>query len=330
MGDRNTSVLEQYDFQVLRTGRGRGAVLCETNCGLKLLKEYTGTLERLSMEDEILNLIKDSGGLVDNYMRNSFDRVLSIDGDGTKYVVKNWFEARECDVRSMTEILAAVRTLAKLHKILEVIPERLKEGLQSFQGISLEREIEKHHRELKRARSFMRNKHKKSEFELQVLHNFEQFYQQGEEALKMLHQSAYTELRNKALDICTVCHGNYNQHNVLVYGRRIAIINFDKMCVNLQITDLYLFMRKILEKHNWDNKLGMAMLEEYQKEKIILEEEYDILLILFSYPEKFWKVVNHYYNNNKAWIPQKDIDKLNVIVNQNDEKRKFIEKMKGV
>ena len=72
------------------------------------------------------------------------------------------------------------------------------------------------------------------------------------------------------------------------------------------------------------------MLEEYQKEKRILEEEYDILLILFSYPEKFWKVVNHYYNNNKAWIPQKDIDKLNVIVNQNDEKRKFIEKMKGV
>ena len=162
MGDRNTNILEQYDFQVLRTGRGRGAVLCETNCGLKLLKEYTGTLERLSMEDEILNLIKDSGGLVDNYMRNSFDRVLSIDGDGTKYVVKNWFEARECDVRSMTEILAAVRTLAKLHKILEIIPERLKEGLQSFQGISLEREIEKHHRELKRARSFMRNKHKKS------------------------------------------------------------------------------------------------------------------------------------------------------------------------
>ena len=76
----------------------------------------------------------------------------------------------------------------------------------------------------------------------------------------------------------------------------------------------------------WTNSFG----KEYQKEKRILEEEYDILLILFSYPEKFWKVVNHYYNNNKAWIPQKDIDKLNVIVNQNDEKRKFIEKMKGV
>ena len=142
-----------YFVSVLPTPHLTVDLKCETNCGLKLLKEYTGTLERLSMEDEILNLIKDSGGLVDNYMRNSFDRVLSIDGDGTKYVVKNWFEARECDVRSMTEILAAVRTLAKLHKILEVIPERLKEGLQSFQGISLEREIEKHHRELKRARN---------------------------------------------------------------------------------------------------------------------------------------------------------------------------------
>lgn len=330
MGDKNTSVLEQYDFQVIRTGRGRGAVLCETSCGLKLLKEYTGTLEKLSIEDEVLNLIKASGGLADSYMRNTLDRVVSIDTDGTKYVVKNWFEARECDVRSMTEILAAVRTLAKLHKILEDIPERLKEQLQQFQGISLEKEMEKHHKELKRARSFMRNKHKKSEFELQVLHSFEQFYQQGEEALEMLHKSAYHELRNRAIEICTVCHGNYNQHNILVYGKNMAVINFDKMCVNLQITDLYLFMRKILEKHNWDNKLGMAMLGEYQKEKRITEEEYIILLVLFSYPEKFWKVVNHYYNNNKAWIPQKDVDKLKIIVNQNDEKRKFIEKMKGI
>ena len=53
MSERSTSVLEQYDFQVIRSVRGRGAMLCETDKGLVLLKEYDGSLLRLSIEDEI-------------------------------------------------------------------------------------------------------------------------------------------------------------------------------------------------------------------------------------------------------------------------------------
>ena len=38
MNDRSVSVLEKYDIEVLRSWKGRGAILCETKTGIKILK----------------------------------------------------------------------------------------------------------------------------------------------------------------------------------------------------------------------------------------------------------------------------------------------------
>lgn len=322
MGEKSTNVLEQYDFQVMRTSRGRGAVFCETNQGLKLLKEYNGSSQRLDVEDGILNHIRANGGICDSYVRNKAGRVLSIDSDGSKYVVKNWFDGRECDVRSQSEILAAVKALAGLHKRMVLCPQ---EGsVDQFYAPPLTDLLNRHHTELKRVRSFIRKKQKKTEFELQVLGSFDEFYDQGSQALSMLEASSYTALREKALTEGQFCHGNYNQHNILATGRNLVVTNFDKFCIDLQLMDLYLFMRKIMEKHSWDPYLGAQMYHTYEKEKGISKEETKVLTILFLYPEKFWKLVNHYYNNNKAWIPQKDIEKLETVIRQNESKKEFL------
>ena len=38
VNDRYVSLLENYEIEVLRTWKGRGAVLCETNQGTLILK----------------------------------------------------------------------------------------------------------------------------------------------------------------------------------------------------------------------------------------------------------------------------------------------------
>ena len=40
MNDRCVSLLDNYDVEVLRTTKGRGAILCETNQGMLIFKEY--------------------------------------------------------------------------------------------------------------------------------------------------------------------------------------------------------------------------------------------------------------------------------------------------
>ena len=44
MIEKYTEVLSQYELEILDVRRGRGAWLCETNQGLKLLREYKGTI----------------------------------------------------------------------------------------------------------------------------------------------------------------------------------------------------------------------------------------------------------------------------------------------
>lgn len=331
MSEKSTSVLEQYDFQVVRSMRGRGAMLCETDKGLMLLKEYSGSILRLTLEDEILRNLELSGIRVDSYIKNREEQILSIDSDGTKYVLKKWFTGRECDVRNTTEILTAVRTLSELHAALRravpALTEESREELKRFVALPLTDAFDRHQRELKKVRSYIRAKQKKSEFELQVLKHFDEFYEQGRESLELLQSSAYGELKAQANTELRLCHGNYNHHNILMEGRCAAVVNFDKLSVDVQLVDLYLFMRKILEKYNWEARIGSQMLEEYQKKLKLSIEEKEILRYLFLYPEKFWKLVNHYYNNNKAWIPQKDIEKLDAVIRQSNEKKECLDKI---
>lgn len=65
-------------------------------------------------------------------------------------------------------------------------------------------------------------------------------------------------------------------------------------------------MRKILEKYDWDIQTAYKMMEEYDKIKPVSDTERALLAALFAFPEKFWKVMNYYFNSNKAWIPAKN------------------------
>ena len=44
MNEKYVEALEQYELEALSVRRGRGAWICETDQGFRLLKEYRGTL----------------------------------------------------------------------------------------------------------------------------------------------------------------------------------------------------------------------------------------------------------------------------------------------
>ena len=75
------------------------------------------------------------------------------------------------------------------------------------------------------------------------------------------------------------------------------------------MADLYRFMRKILEKYNWDVRFGKEMLKAYHEIKPVSKEEWKNLKIRFSYPEKYWKLANYYYTHRKTWISVKNTEK---------------------
>ena len=48
------------------------------------------------------------------------------------------------------------------------------------------------------------------------------------------------------------------------------------------------------------------------------------LVYRLSYPEKLWKIVNFYYNSGKAWIPEKNQEKLDRLLEQEAARKKFL------
>ena len=61
MNERYQEVLAQYEMEVLSVRKGRGSWICETDKGLKLLREYRGTVRRLEFEDQVLESIDTRG-----------------------------------------------------------------------------------------------------------------------------------------------------------------------------------------------------------------------------------------------------------------------------
>jgi len=51
------------------------------------------------------------------------------------------------------------------------------------------------------------------------------------------------------------------------------------------------------------------------------------LMLMLSYPEKFWKVANQYYNNRKSWIPEKNMQKLLQTMDQAEKKAESIKEL---
>lgn len=119
-------------------------------------------------------------------------------------------------------------------------------------------------------------------------------------------------------------HGDYNYHNVLMTPKGMATTNFEHFTNDIQIEDFYYFMRKVMEKYEWNVELARAMLRTYQDIRPLSEEEQEYMAIRLSYPEKFWKLVNSYYHSNKAWIPGKNVEKLQTAIDQTEKKKRLL------
>ncbi len=289
MNDSYLEVLEQYEGENLSVRRGRGAWICERSDGVKLLKEYRGTIRRLEFEESVLGELQQMGLTeVDQYVRNREGELLTVGPDGTKYILKTWFTDRECNLKDTREILTAVSRIAGLHRAFRQIPWREEWTMGSSLPPKLDEEMKRHSREMKRARAFIRGKRKKNEFELCVMQHFDAYYEQAMTAQAGLEELSAAQGREELF----LCHGDLDQHHVLLGMRDVAFIEFNQMHLGQQMADLYRFMRKVMEKHSWNERLGMSMMESYDRVLPLGARDRECLYCLFLYPEKYWKQLN--------------------------------------
>ena len=328
MNEKSLEVLDQYDLNIYRSVRGRGGMIVVTDQGDKLLLECVKQDKYYKREDVITRAVKQGGyEYLDTYVRNKDGEIISEAAEeGRKYVLKDMYSGSECNVKSIRDILDAVSAMARLHIALDRAVEAIMSEDNEFvlaRG-NVAKTIIRHTKEMRMAGNYLKNKKQKTEYEMSIYRNIGRFYAEAQTACSMLDDETVVDGIAKADSSNILIHGNFTYHNIIISNVGTAVTNMEKCRVDSQVFDLYQFMRKILEKYEWDIQTAYKMLDEYDKVKPVSDIDLELLGVLFSFPEKFWKIINYYYNMNKAWIPPKSVEKLKAVTSVNSRRLEFL------
>lgn len=323
MNDRAVSLFEQYELTITKTKKGRGAIIAETDKGMKVLTEYRGYREKTILLELLMNHIKEKGfPYIDCFVRNKEDEIISTDYDGKTYIVKDYLNGTECNVHDLAQCKWVTKELARLHECMSGFPL---DNTVTVTKDSIRNEFVKHNTELKRVRSFIRKSSVKSDFELLFLKEYDCFYKQAEEAMAYLSESVCAFLCEKIATKATYCHGDCSHHNLLIDDNHVNIINFEKSKLDTQIRDLSLFLRKILEKNDWDSSFGIHIIDAYHNCLPLSKEEFAYLYARLLYPEKFTKIAGSYLNQRKSLPAKRQQEKLVALLNKEEKRTEFLE-----
>ena len=304
MSEKYKELLEQYDVKVLSTFRSRGTFQCETEQGLALLKEYHGSLQKLALEYEWKEKLANAGFLTtDRYFLTKEASLVTYDRYRTPFVLKHYFKGRECDCRNLSDVAASCRNLAFLHKVSSSIEEIPFENLKTETTSHL---FERKNRELRSIRKFIGKVRGKNDFELLYMNCFDSFYKEASHALAHLLK-AEADLADTD---CGMCHGAYHYHNVLILpDYSVATVNFESLCYQPYLLDLYLFLRKTLRQG-----FPVILFTGISQKKIFFSYIYFFYILKSSgkYPintiiiEKAGFLQEHWKNCKKFWHRMKN------------------------
>lgn len=99
MNDKAINVLEQYDITVNRTFKGRGTIICDTEKGMRVLKEYKGKTEKLELLYQLQCRLNDSLR-TDILVHNREGALFVKDIDNNVYILEEQVEGRSAATKA--------------------------------------------------------------------------------------------------------------------------------------------------------------------------------------------------------------------------------------
>ncbi|MCC8029659.1 MAG: hypothetical protein LIO75_07695 [Lachnospiraceae bacterium] len=311
-------VLEKQLEKTEKFYKGRGILICETAGGLFALKEFHGQEQKAENLFRLGEYLTERNISCDHMVKNSGDALITEGIDGTKYTFHHWVRGRECDAHNRMELVMAVSFLAGFHDACEGV------RIGNEKTETVYEEYLRHDRELRRIRKYILARKNKSEFERLYLSCIPGYLRQSERVLHDLSENRDIFEAHTA----GMCHGDFNHHNAVTGSGGMTLIHMEHARFDAQVSDLSNFLRKSLEKHDWSETLGLEMLREYDRVHALNPADWLELYYRMSYPEKFWKIANHYFQSAKVLESGNHYEKLQKELRQNAARRRFLETLK--
>lgn len=313
MQDMDREITEKYGFNVSGVSPFKDAYIISSSAGRKIIKKTELSADRIEFVHGAKEHLAQNGFTgVDRYVCTVEGRPY-IDVNGSYYTVTDFTEGRECNFSSREDVVKSSRALAELHKASRgyTPPPSLKireelGKLPLYFGKRLE--------EIKKLKKIA--KKGKSKFDYLFLQYVDFFYDTGERTIEELMNSRYTELCEYTRREGIFCHHDFTHNNIIYNDKKVTVINFDYCCFELKVYDIANLIRRKMRKCDWDMDEAVIMLREYQKIEKLTEDDFIIMRLMLQFPQKFWRVVNKFYNSKRSWSEKSYASKLQEVIDE--------------
>ncbi|BDR65876.1 hypothetical protein K144312032_01040 [Clostridium tetani] len=325
---REFEIERQFDIKIEKLKPNKGVYFLRTNEGTRCLKKINyGIQKLLFVYGAKEHLVKNGFPKVDRYYMNTYGEPFAIVNEDI-YTLSEWIDGREADFKNKEDVANAAKSLAHMHIASKGYepPENSKLKTDLWRWPSL---MNKRVRALEKMRHMTRKRNNKNEFEMNYIKNVQFYKDLGIRAINVLESSAYEDLCKISEEDKNFCHHDYTYHNIIIdEDDSINVIDFDYCKREIRAYDISSFMIKVLKRVDWDIEYAKLILESYNKEYPLREEEYRVLFAFLLFPQRFWRLSNRYFYNETNWATKSFDRKMSRLIDEQDAYMKFIENFK--
>ena len=151
------------------------------------------------------------------------------------------------------------------------------------------------------------------------------FIEDGERTIAEIQNSKYNEMVEQTLKLQILCHHDFTSHNVIFNDGNTYLTGFDNCCVEIKEYDIANFIRRKMRRTGWALPDAKNIIDNYRSVFALSDCELEVLKIILRFPQKFWRIVNKYYNSRRSWCERSCLDKIHEVVTEKETLDGFLD-----
>ena len=307
------SLKNSFDIEINNIVPFKDNFIIYNSTGKMLLKKAVMSTERIDFIHKAKqHLSKNNFSSIDAFIVTKNNEPY-IRLNNNIYTLTNIIDGVEINFDKPIDVLKSSYLLANFHKSSRgfLLPDDSfkKDDLGNLPSLYKKRLCE-----IKRAKKLATKN--RTKFDYLLLNYIDYFYELGLHVIGKLEASNYLDLVNETRKEGSFCHHEFTHNNIVIKDNTYFLINFDFCSYELKIYDLCNLIKRKLRKCDWDICEAEKIINFYRELVPLSHDELYIMKLMLMFPQKFWRVINTYYNSKKNLSDKIYKSKLTSVINE--------------
>lgn len=291
----------QYDLNIKKYQYIRSNYYLETNKGKYMLRKVDVPKEQLFFNYEVDTHLEAGGfkGISSIYTTKKKVPYAML---GDQYYVMQAYEpVEETDFRHPADLAGIIQALALFHHNANGVESKVRD-VKEIKVKNIYEYYQRRRNENTKLKKSMSTLKQKSDFEIMFLEGCEEYRYLEELALDSIDAALVERLITEVKDTKSVAHKDFTYHTVNKTDKGKYIIGHLDLCnYDIQVLDLAQILSKIMQKNDWNNDVLYNLIDIYNKERPLSQDEIRMLKFMMIYPEKFNSICFKYIGSKRRW-----------------------------